>query len=364
MATSPFMRRVRDIIRARQMALATEKTYCHWIRFFISQQRYKSPDEINSEGVNEFLTYLAVQRQVSPNTQNQAFSALLFLFRHVLKKELKNVDAVRATDSPRIPVVLTQQEVDAVLQELRPFYRVMVGLAWGAGLRKMEIVRLRIKDIDFDRRCIIVRQGKGRKDRVTVLPERLIEPLQRLIARTEQLHHFDVAEGFAAVEMPFALARKFPHEATSLHWKFIFAAQNRSHDPRSGEERRHHIHPSALDKALRRAIRKAGIRKKVSCHTFRHTFATQLLDSGYDIRTVQELLGHTDVKTTQIYTHVLKRGGLAVISPADRYSPQIREHKPAQYAIVLAHTTDGGRARKPANAHAATRLYALPALSH
>lgn len=318
MSKSRFLTHVREVIRIRQMALATEKTYCYWIRYFIRHQQYNNPDDISPEGVDQFLSYLATQRHVSPNTQNQALCALVFLFRHVLKRRLEGIDATRAMDKPRIPVVLTRSEVDQILDLMPPFYRTMIELAWGAGLRKMEILRLRVKDIDFEHRCIIVRQGKGRRDRTTVLPDAVRESLERLIARTERLHHFDVSEGFPGVEMPYSLAKKYRHESTSLHWKFVFAAKNRGVDIRSGEERRHHVHPSALEKALRKAVRHCGIRKKVSCHTFRHTFATQLLESGYDIRTVQELLGHNDVKTTQIYTHVLKRGGNAVISPADR----------------------------------------------
>lgn len=318
MPKSKFMTRVREVIRIRQLALATEKVYCYWIQAFIKQQGYTSSEQISPTGVDSFLSHLAITRRVSPNTQNQAFNALLFLFRHVLNQELKGINAVRAQDNPRIPVILTTREVESILSELKPFYRTMIELAWGAGLRKTEILRLRIKDIDFNQRCLIIRQGKGRKDRITVLPDCCSQSLKELIARAERLYNFDMEEGFPGVEMPYALARKYPHESNSLHWRFVFSANQRGVDPRTQVERRHHVHASALGKALRGAVRRAGIRKKVSCHTFRHTFATQLLESGYDIRTVQELLGHSDVKTTQIYTHVIKRGGNAVISPADR----------------------------------------------
>lgn len=313
-----FMRTVRDTIRARQLALATEKTYCYWIRQFIRHQRYRSPGDIVAADVTAFLTWLATERHVSPNTQNQAFNALLFLFRHVLNQPLENINAVRAKETRRIPVVLETSEVKSILEHLAPPFRTMIELAWGAGLRKMEILRLRIKDIDFNRCSLTVREGKGRKDRVTVLPACAVEGLHSAIQRAEHFYRLDTDEGFGGVEMPYALARKYPNQAQSLHWRFAFSANRRGVDPRSSVERRHHLHPSALEKQLRAAVCAAGIRKKVSCHTFRHTFATQLLEAGYDIRTVQELLGHADVKTTQIYTHVLNRGGNAVISPADR----------------------------------------------
>jgi len=194
----------------------------------------------------------------------------------------------------------------------------MIQLAWGTGMRKTEILQLRVKDIDFDRMCITIREGKGRKDRVTVLPKCIIDDLHKAIKRTEHLHNMDVDDGYGTVDMPNALSKKYPNQASSLHWKFIFSANNRSIDPRSGIQRRHHIHPSALTKQLRKAVDLSQVRKKVPCHSFRHTFATQLLENGYDIRTVQELLGHSDVKTTQIYTHVLNRGANAVVSPADQ----------------------------------------------
>jgi integron integrase len=220
-----------------------------------------------------------------------------------------------------MPVVLSNEEVLTLLSLLRQPYRLMILLAYGAGLRKMEIIRLRIKDLDFDRLSITVRQGKGGKDRVTVMPQAAVAPLQQAVKRCEYLHQLDVAEGFPNVAMPYALAKKYPAEASRLHWKYVFAADSRSIDKRSGEERRHHLYPSTLERALRTAVNDSGIAKRITCHTFRHTFATQLLERGYDIRTVQELLGHSDVKTTQIYTHVIKRGGLGVISPADNVLP-------------------------------------------
>lgn len=333
MQASPFMMREREVIRLRQMALATEKAYCYWIRYFIRFHRFRSPGEITGEHVTSFLTFLANAKRVSPNTQNQAFSALLFLFRHVLVKPLEGIQAERSREPQRIPVVLAAREVVAILGGLRQPFRTMIELAWGAGLRKMEIHRLRIKDIDFYRRCIVVREAKGRKDRVTVLPDRCSVYLQEAIRRATHYHHLDAEEGFNSVEMPYALAKKFPNQARSLHWKFVFPSDRRSVDPRSGEERRHHLHSSVLERHLRGAVLNANVPKKVTCHTFRHTFATQLLESGYDIRTIQELLGHSDPKTTQIYTHVLKRGGNAVISPADRVeAPQGVYYRDIQWA--------------------------------
>lgn len=318
MESSPFMRRVKDVIRFRQMALATEKTYCYWIRYFIRFNGYRTPDSIQCEGVELFLTHLAVNKHVSPNTQNQALNAIVFLFRHVLNLPIENINAVRSKEAQRIPVVLSTREVLSILERLPAPYKTMFELAWGAGMRKMEVLRLRIKDVDFERRCITVRQSKGRKDRVTVLPNRAVAGLEVIIRRAVHLHHLDCEEGFGTVEMPYALERKYPNQARSLAWKFVFASSQRGVDPRSGQERRHHLHSTALSTHIRRAVAAAGIRKKVSCHTFRHTFATQLLEVGYDIRTIQELLGHSDPKTTQIYTHVIKRGGQGVISPADR----------------------------------------------
>lgn len=321
MSNSPFLRKVRDCMRLRQMALTTEKTYCYWIRYFIRQQHIRHPDEMDAGRLTAFLTYLAVQQGVSPNTQNQAFNALLFLFRHVLNRPLENIQAVRAKERHYMPTVLTTAEVERVLVCLRHPFRTMIELAWGAGLRKSEIYRLRVKDVDFERGELTIRQGKGGKDRRTVLPKCTVDALRSLITRIEQLHTLDVAEGFGNVEMPYALARKYPGESRSLRWQYVFAAPQRAMDPISGEIRRHHLHPTTLEKALRAAVRRSGLAKRITCHTFRHTFATQLLESGYDIRTVQELLGHADVSTTQIYTHVLNRGGRGVISPADRLPP-------------------------------------------
>lgn len=221
MNNSPFMTSVRDTLRVKQMALSTEKSYCYWIRHFIRYHNYGSPGEIRSDDVTAFLTYLAVSRQVSPNTQNQAFNALLFLFRHVLSVPLENIDAVRAKETRRIPVVLNSNEVNNIISQLKPLFKTMVQLGWGSGMRKTEILRLRIKDIDFDRQSITVREGKGRKDRITILPQCAVNDIQAAILRAEHFHRLDLAEGFGTVEMPFALAKKYPNQARSLHWKFF-----------------------------------------------------------------------------------------------------------------------------------------------
>jgi integron integrase len=320
MSSSPFLAEIRTKIRLRHLSLATERTYLYWIRFFIRQQKIRSRTGITRESAVNFLSFLAEVRQVSSATQNQAFNALLFVFRHVLDVPFSDVHAIRAKERRRAPVVLTPEEAVNIISRLQEPHRTILSLAWGAGLRKSEILQLRIKDIDFRRREIIVRGGKGDKDRVTVLPSMAVPGLVSAIERLKRLHASDLADGFGAVEMPNALAKKYPSEQYAVHWQFVFAAQHRSTDPRSGAERRHHIHATAVEKALRRSVNASGIHKRVSCHTFRHTFATHLLESGYDIRTVQELLGHSNVQTTQIYTHVLNRGARGVISPADRLS--------------------------------------------
>jgi integron integrase len=271
---------------------------------------------MGAQEISQFLTWLAVERRVSAATQSQAFNAIVFLYRKVLDIQLDHIDnVIRAKPTRRIPVVFTRHEVTAILNNLRQPYRLMVSLMYGSGLRLMETLRLRLKDIDFDRLVILVRESKGNKDRVTILPEKLVPDLQRAMARVGKLHALDLEEGYGEVQMPYALARKYPNQAGSVHWQFLFAANQRSIDPVSRKERRHHVYESTLQRAVKNAMHSANIHKHGSCHTFRHSFATHLLEDGYDIRTVQDLLGHSDVKTTQIYTHVLKRGGNAVRSP-------------------------------------------------
>jgi len=310
--------RVREAIRLKHYSIRTEESYVSWIRRYILFHNKRHPLEMGVPEIQAFLTHLAVDRKVAASTQNQALSALLFLYREVLKKDLDGpIDALRASKPRRLPTVLTREEVRRVITQLSGTHQLMAKLLYGSGLRLTECLRLRVKDIDFAQRAIIVRDGKGQEDRVTILPDSVIAPLQEYLQRVKCLHEEDLAKGYGAVYLPFALKRKYPNAHREWIWQCAFPAAKLSNDPRSGVIRRHHIHESSLQKAVRETARRAGINKPVSCHTFRHSFATHLLEDGYDIRTVQELLGHKDVKTTMIYTHVLKRGGLAVRSPLD-----------------------------------------------
>jgi len=279
--------------------------------------------------VVEFLTYLAVKRDVASSTQNQALNALNFLYRFVLERPLGKIHGmVRARSPHRLPVVLTQDEVALILQKLDNEFWLPGCLMYGSGLRLMETVRLRVKDLDFDHRAIIVRRGKGGKDRVVTLPDELIVPLKRHLQSVRLFHDKDLADGCGDVYLPNALARKYPSAGRQWTWQYVFPARRRSIDPRSGVERRHHIGEGAVQKSVKQAIRKAGIEKPASCHTLRHSFATHLLERGMDIRTVQEQLGHKDIRTTQIYTHVLNRGGSAVLSPLGGVLKGDRKHTP------------------------------------
>jgi integron integrase len=278
--------------------------------------------------ITAFLTHLAAEKNVAASTQNQAFAALLFLYQQILERKLDFIENVQRIKRPaKIPVVFTPSEVRAVLAHLKGDYRLMGELLYGAGLRLMECVRLRVKDIDFGYGHIIVRDGKGLRDRITILPERLRQPLQRHLERIQQIHQRDLANGGGRVYLPFALDRKYAKANRSWPWQYVFPAQKLSNDPQSGEKRRHHVMENNLQKAVKIAIHRAGICKTGSCHTFRHSFATHLLENGHDIRTVQELLGHKDVSTTMIYTHVLNKPGLAVRSPLD-YQPETRRRPP------------------------------------
>jgi integron integrase len=278
----------------------------------------RHPAEMAEPEINAFLTHLAVAEKVSPSTQNQALSALLFFYRRVIGREPGILgDVVRARRAKRLPIVLTRQEVRAVLARLRGDKWLMAILMYGAGLRLMECLHLRVQDIDFAANQIAVRGGKGAKDRLTMLPERVRAPLLEHLERVRRVHQRDLAEGYGRVQMPYALDRKYTGAASEWRWQFVFPQEHRWVNPRTGKQGRHHAHESLLQKAVRDAAREAGISKPATCHTLRHSFATHLLENGYDIRTVQELLGHKDVRTTMIYTHVLNRGGKGVRSPAD-----------------------------------------------
>jgi integron integrase len=309
---------VREAFRARHYSLRTEEAYVRWIREYILFFGKRHPDELGTPEIRVFVSHLALARNVSASTQNQALSALLFLYREVLGRQIEWVDdVVRAKRPKRLPVVFTREEARAVLGRMRGEPWLMASLLYGSGLRLMECVRLRVKDVDFARLQITVREGKGDKDRVTVLPPSLTEPLRRQLERARVLHEADVREGFGQVHLPYALARKYPTAGRDWCWQYVFPASRRSFDPRTGREQRHHIAETTLQKAMRAAVRASGVAKPGSCHTLRHSFATHLLEGGYDLRTIQELLGHADVSTTMIYTHVLNKGGRGVKSPLD-----------------------------------------------
>ncbi len=318
MPQKKLLDRVRDAIRLKHYSIRTEETYVDWIKRYILFHHKRHPQKMGSSEIEAFLTHLAVDRNVAASTQNQALSALLFLYREVLKKDVGPVDAVRAKKPKRLPTVLTEEEALKVIGFLSGTNRLMAKLLYGSGLRVTECVRLRVKDVDFTRQQILVRDGKGEKDRVTMLPAAVIPSLQEHLLHVRHIHERDVAEGYGNVYLPYALAEKYPNASQEWIWQYVFPAAGRSRDPRTGIVRRHHVGTSGLQKAIREAARKAGMQKRVTPHVFRHSFATHLLESGYDIRTVQELLGHKDVKTTMIYTHVLNRGPLAVRSPLDQ----------------------------------------------
>ena len=311
--------RVRDKLRVKHYSVRTEKTYVSWIRRYILFHNKRHPKDMGAREIEAFLTHLAVEKNVAASTQNQALSALLFLYNDVLEKALNRdvIDAVRAKKPKRLPVVLTRDEALTVLAALSGTAQLIGRTLYGSGLRLSECLRLRVKDLDCAYRQINVRDGKGHKDRVTILPAVLVDPLQEHLRRVRMIHQQDLDSGGGSVYLPYALERKYPGAHKEWCWQYVFPAKGRSTDPRSGVVRRHHLSESSVQKAVRRAAKLAGIDKPVGCHTFRHSFATHLLENGYDIRTVQELLGHKNVKTTMIYTHVLNQGGLAVRSPLD-----------------------------------------------
>ena len=315
---SELMSQMHSALRSRHYSRRTEQAYCLWVRRFVRFHGIRHPAHMAEPEVNAFLTHLAVDKQVSASTQTQALSALLFLYRHVIGREVGELtDLIRARKPKRLPVVLTRDEVKAVLGELDGDKRLMASLMYGAGLRLMECLRLRVLDIELTRGEIVVRDGKGGKDRITMLPLSVKPSLDSQLAAARSLHQRDLANGWGRVALPDALARKYPSAPADWHWQWVFPQQRRWKNLQTGEQGRHHVHESIIQRAMKEAVGSAGILKHASCHTLRHSFATHLLEAGYDIRTIQELLGHKDVRTTMIYTHVLNRGGQGVRSPID-----------------------------------------------
>ncbi len=313
---SPFIKQVSDTIRMCHYSIRTEKSYIGWIKRYIFFHNKQHPKDMGEDEIRAFLTHLAINRNVAPNTQNQAFNALMFLYRSVLNRPIKSIKGIhRAKPKSKLPVVFSQDEVKSVLANLDGSYWLGACLLYGSGLRLMECLSLRIMHLDFDNLSIHVINGKGAKDRVVTLSKELVLPLERHLANVKNVHEKDLKDGFGESYLPYALERKYPQAPKSWCWQFLFPAPKRSADPRTGEIRRHHIYPQTFQRTIKKAIKNAGIEKPASCHTFRHSFATHLLERGMDIRTVQEQLGHKDIRTTQIYTHIIGRGGNAVLSP-------------------------------------------------
>jgi len=310
--------RLRLALRSRHYSKRTEQTYCHWVKKYIYFHNVRHPDEMGDAEINSFLTHLAVKEKVSASTQNQALCALLFLYRHLLGREVGDLgDVIRARKPVRLPVVMTRDEVKNVLQNLSGDKWLIASMMYGGGLRLMECLRLRVQDIDFQKNYITVRDGKGNKDRMTMLPASVKERLTEHLKQVKETHENDIKRGYGRVMLPDALERKYRHANREWRWQWVFPQEKLWRNEATGERGRHHVHETIIQKAVHEAVKKTGMTKRVTSHTFRHSFATHLLESGYDIRTIQELLGHKDIKTTMIYTHVLNQGPKGVKSPAD-----------------------------------------------
>lgn len=318
MASGRLLDLMSEELRARHYSARTEDAYLRWVRRFVRFHNLRHPAEMGEDEINAFLTHLAVEQKVSASTQTQALSALLFLYRYVFGYDVGTLEGlVRARKSQHVPVVLTRAEVRSVLSQLGGATWLMASLLYGSGLRVSECLRLRVLDVDLDRRELVVRDGKGGKDRVTMLPDSLVEPMRDQMRIARQVHQKDLADGWGRVVLPGALERKFPSAPREWRWQWVFPQERRWRNPKTGEQGRHHVHATVLQRAVKDAVVRSGVEKHAGCHTLRHSFATHLLAAGYDIRTIQELLGHKDVSTTMIYTHVLNKGGHGVRSPID-----------------------------------------------
>ena len=319
MGQSPFLEKIRNIMRTKHYSIQTEKTYLLWIKRFIIFNHKRHPEALGEQEVTDFLTYLAVKRHVTSSTQNLALCAIVFMYKHVFERELTLLpDTIRARAPKRVPTVLSHEEALTIISHMNEKYQLAFSLLYGCGLRKAELLKLRVKDIDFDGKSVFIFRGKGGKDRVTMLPNNLVPALKKQIESVRAIHQRDTAEGGGETSLPSGLARKYPYAIREFKWQYLFPSTSRCQHPVDGYYCRHHLHWTALTKALRAAVKKAGVTKHVTAHTFRHSFATQLLLSGADIRTVQELLGHNDLRTTQIYTHVIGQHSSGTRSPLDR----------------------------------------------
>ena len=325
-----LMERVHDLMRRRHYSERTEETYAGWIVRFLRFHGMRRPEELKEAEVEAFLSHLATEAKLSASSQNQALNAIVFLYREVLATPLERLGAFQQARRPvRLPSVASRGDIRRLLGVLRPPYRLMGALLYGSGLRLLECASLRVKDVDFERHCVIVRQGKGMHDRVTLLPRRLEAALGDQIARVRAAHAHDLAAGLGGVDLPFALARKAPGSRKALAWQYVFPATGHCRDRVTGELVRHHLHESALQKAIARGVRLAGIDRRITCHTLRHSFATHLLEEGTDLRTIQTLMGHQDVRTTMRYTHLVDRGPFGVVSPIDQDDARASRHGPA-----------------------------------